>query len=129
MALTKDDILALDDLPRESVDVPEWGGTVYVRTLTGTERDAFEASVMAPRKGARMNTANIRARLGVLCIVDENGERLFSDRDAIELGKKSAPALDRIFTAAQRLNGLSAEDIEELVKNSDSDPSEDSTSA
>ena len=28
------------------VEVPEWGGCIYVRTLTGTERDAFESSVV-----------------------------------------------------------------------------------
>lgn len=105
MALTRDSILRADDLPREEVAVPEWGGAVWVRTLTAAERDAFEASVN-PGKG-RKNLANFRARLAVLCVVDEKGERLFQDEDAAALGRRSAAALDRITDAALRLSGLS----------------------
>ena len=42
--LNREAILAAEDLPRELVEVPEWGGAVYVRALTGAERDQFEAS-------------------------------------------------------------------------------------
>ncbi len=38
-ALTGEEILGADDLPTEVVPVPEWDGTVIVRTLTGAERD------------------------------------------------------------------------------------------
>ncbi len=50
--LTKEAILAADDLPRETVLMPEWGGDVYVRTMSGTDRDAFESSLIA-RDGAK----------------------------------------------------------------------------
>ena len=43
--LTKDQILKSDDLPSEEVSVPEWGGSVMVRSMTGYERDQFEQSV------------------------------------------------------------------------------------
>ncbi len=43
MALSKDAILAAKDTKLSGeISVPEWGGSVYVKTLTGTERDAFE---------------------------------------------------------------------------------------
>jgi len=45
MTLNKEQILRADDLKTEEVDVPEWGGSVRVRVLTGTERDAFESSI------------------------------------------------------------------------------------
>ncbi len=44
--LTREQILQSDDLPRETVQVPEWGGEVQVRTMTGTDRDAFVASLI-----------------------------------------------------------------------------------
>ena len=47
--LSKEAILAADDLPREKVNVPEWGGEVLVRTMSGTDRDAFEASLQIGR--------------------------------------------------------------------------------
>ena len=38
----RESIIAANDLKRESVEVPEWGVTVYVRTMTGEERDQYE---------------------------------------------------------------------------------------
>jgi hypothetical protein len=42
--LTRDAILQAPDLQGEDVAVPEWGGTVRVRGLSGAQRDAYEAS-------------------------------------------------------------------------------------
>jgi len=126
--LTRDQILKAQDLPTEDVPVPEWGGTVRVRALTGAERDAFEQSIVEQRgRSTRMNLQNLRAKLVALTVVDEEGNRIFSDSDAKLLGKKSALALNRVFEVAQKLSGLTSEDVEELTKNSESDQSEDST--
>jgi len=116
--LDKKSILQCDDLPKELVSVPEWGGDVFVRTLSGQERDMFEQSMMEGKgKNRDMNLKNIRARLSVLTICTEDGTRLFEAKDVDALGKKSAAALDRIFSVAQKLNGLSGEDVEELAGN------------
>ena len=128
--LDKAAILAQDDLKTEDVQIPEWGGAwVRVRTLNASERDHFEASTVQ-RNGKRVTTnlENIRARLCLLCMVDEEGNRLFDEGDTFPLGGKSASALDRIFTVAQKLNGLRDEDVDELAKNSSAGQSEDSPS-
>lgn len=52
-----------------------------------------------------------------MSIVGEDGERLFTEADIIELGKKSAVALDAVYTAAVRLNVLSAAGMEAIAKN------------
>ena len=52
-----------------------------------------------------------------MSMVDAQGQRLFSEADVAALGKKSAAALGRVYDAAARLAGLSAEDVEELTKN------------
>ena len=101
-----------DDLPRELVNVPEWGGDVFVRTMTGTDRDAFEASLIG--KEGRME--NVRARLVSLTLCNEAGERMFDDAEIAALGKKSARALDRVFSVAQRLNGIGTEQVEAAKK-------------
>jgi len=129
VVLNREAILAAKDLPRELVEVPEWGGAVYVRALTGAERDQFEASIVEQRgRDVRMNMRNIRAKLVALTVVDEDGQRIFTDDDVAALGGKSAAALDRLFAVAQRLSGLSKEDVEELAKNSESGQSADSIS-
>lgn len=118
MSLTKDQILQSDDLPREEVQVPEWGGSVFVRTMTGIERDSFEQSIVDTNgKSKGTNLKNIRAKLCAYTVVDDNGERLFTNEEAGQLGTKSSKALDRIFPVSQKLNGMSNEDVEELAKN------------
>jgi len=118
MILNRDDILNVADLPIEEIQVPEWGGSVLVRGMTGAERDAFEASIVELKGNkSSVDMRNIRAKLVALTLVDESGERLFSQADVELLGKKSAAALQRIFEAAQKLSGLTQADVEELAKN------------
>ncbi len=116
--LSKESILKAEDLRSEVVSVPEWGGDVKVRSMTGLERDRFESSLIEEKGGdVQKNTANLRAKLAACCIVDEAGELLFTDKDVTALGKKSAKALDRVFGVAQSLNGIGVDDVEDLTKN------------
>ena len=117
--LTKETILKADDLKREQVEVPEWGGHVFVRTMTGLERDRFEQFILDSRSSdQKTNLQNVRARLCSLTMCDEAGKRLFSDdAEMLALGQKSAAALDRVFSVAQKLNHIGKQDVEELAKN------------
>lgn len=115
--LSRDEILAADDVVKELVEVPEWGGSVWVRTPTGAARDDFEASLLSSNGDARSKYRNIRARFCAQSICDDSGALLFSARDVEELGKKSAAALDRVFTVAQRLSGMTAEELKEIEGN------------
>lgn len=127
--LGKADILAAQDLQYEDVAVPEWGGTVRVRGLTGRERDAFEAAVASARgKDVKLNLQNVRARLAALSVVDADGARIFDERDIGALGEKSAQALERVFQTAMRLSGLTPTDVKDLTENLDDGQSDDSTS-
>lgn len=130
MALTKDQILAAEDIPSREVDVPEWGGSVRMRGLTGSERDAYESSLFQQRGEKRiLRTENARARLVAMCLVDDSGQRMFSDSEVKELGKKSGKVLDRLFDEARKLSGLTPEDVEELVEGFDSAQSDERGSA
>jgi hypothetical protein len=94
-----------------------------VKGLSAVERDAFEASMLkGSGKNQKVDTANIRAKLCSLAIVDENHKRIFDSIPSIDaLGKKSAAALTRVYEVAARLSGLRDEDVEEMVKNSGND--------
>jgi len=121
--LTKAQILAAADLTTEVVPVPEWGGEVLVRSLTGAARDQYEADFLLidtsrGKPTYDMDLENARARLVALSVVDEDGKLLFDDADVFALGEKSAAALDRVYSTAKRISGLSDEDVEELRKNS-----------
>ncbi|MER6534680.1 hypothetical protein ABT215_12895 [Streptomyces sp900105755] len=125
MALNRDAILGAVDVQTEKVDVPEWGGDVIVRGLTGDELDNFQGSIRQFRPsfdGKGMEPVlvqdGMRAKLLVKCLVDEAGERLFTDQDAPALGAKNGSVIDRLYDVAARLSGLSEEEKEELEGNS-----------
>ena len=124
--LTKEQILAANDIQTETIDVPEWGGQVTVKTLTGSELDAYEVSMVGDGKKRNMN--NIRAGLVARAIIDEYGKRMFSDSEIELLGQKSGIALDRVFSVVQKLNPKSEKDFKELEKNSGTIPGDDSIS-
>jgi len=116
--LTKDDILSANDIYKEEIDVPEWGGTVFVKTLSGEERDKLEASIISfgPSGQARgMRTDKLRSTLAVLGICDKDGNPIFAEKDIPALAKKSASALDRVVVAIQRLAGMSPADVDSLI--------------
>lgn len=128
--LTKDAILKADDIQREEVAVPEWGGVVLVRGLTGKERDLLEASMIQGKgKKTSVNLENLRAKVVARSIVDESNNRIFEDADIPALAQKSAAALNRVYAVAQRLSGITEEDVDELTKNSGTVQSEDSGSS
>lgn len=117
--LKRDAILKADDLPTEIVSVPEWGGEVTVKGLTGKQRDAYEMQVFQFNKknsSVDWKRENMRAKLIVLSCVDEDGSLLFEESDIQALGEKSSSAIDRIFEVAQRLSGITKKDVEELEK-------------
>jgi hypothetical protein len=114
--LTKEDILNADDRKIITLDIPEWGGEIRLRPMTGYERDKFEGSNQ--KKGGGVDFTNIRARLASLTIVDEKGELIFNTPDGVAaLGKKSGAALDRIFDVIQKQNAIGEKDIEDSAKN------------
>lgn len=124
--LTKDAILGADDLPAEDVEVPEWGGTVRVRGLTGTERDRFEFAMAAAKD--RPDRVDVRAQVVGRCIVDENGERLFTDKELVKLGSKSGAALDRVFDVVRGLSGMGDQAVEGAAQDFGTAPADGSSS-
>lgn len=113
--LTKEQILAALDLTTEEVQVPEWGGSIFVRSMTGLERDTFGASLR--KADGTVDLANYRAKLLVQCVVDEASKPLFTADDLIALGGKSSAALDRVFAVAERLNSMTPTASEDATKN------------
>ena len=128
MYLTRDAILAASDITTEEVAVPEWGGTVLVRGMTGHERNAYEDAITKEtpvgnraQKRAGQTTREvlrdqIRASLVQWCVVDEQGAHVFTVADIPALNAKSAAALERVVDVATRLSGMNDDDVEKMAE-------------
>jgi hypothetical protein len=123
--LTREEIFAAEDRKFEFVKVPEWSGGdpeagVWVKGLSGTDRDSFELGMLETKgRKQEVNLRNLRAKLIVRTAVDsddpETAKNIFTLVDIAPLGRKSAAALQRVYAMAQKLSGLSNEDVEELT--------------
>lgn len=116
----RDQIFATDDQQSEIVKVPEWGNVeIKIIGMTGAQRDDFEGSLMVGKgKKATINTRNMRAKLVQKCALDPaTDQQIFDIADVAKLGQKSGAAIDRLFSVAQRLSGISDNDMEELEGN------------
>jgi hypothetical protein len=121
MVLTTEQIKAAAKLIIESVDVPEWGGTLLVKMLSGKEKAAFYlAQSIARKANDDQPVDNYQARFCVAVLCDEQGNRLYQDDQADELGDlpSSGVIIERIYDKARKLNCMFTEAEEEQLKNS-----------
>lgn len=127
--LTRDQVVEAEDREFAEVDCPEWGGVLRLASISGRQRDEYEQSMVDQRGSDRkLNMRDARAKLIVLCAVDGEGRRLFTTRDLQVLTAKNAKPIDRVFTVAQQLCGLTDRDMDKLTENFDEDPDDGFTS-
>lgn len=111
MAL-KDKIKKADDIQSETVEVPEWGVTVDVRTISGARRAEIFAG--STTEDGTVQPGDAYVRLVIAAAYDpETNEPVFDEGDIDWLGKKSSKALERITEVAARLAGLGKEALEQ----------------
>jgi len=117
-------LLTRQKLEIVKVDLTD-GDFVYVRQMTGRERDLFEQSLLKETtKDGKLNyersLGDFRAKLAVVTICDESGTLLLQPKDYEVLSQSMTAAnLERIVNEAQRINKIAEEDKEALIKNSD----------
>ena len=134
--LNRETLLKKEELEVKEVDLGK-GETVHVRQMTGRERDTFEQSLIKKTKNAaghvtgfEQATDDFRAKLAVCTVCDKDGVLLLKPTDYPVLSQNmSAARLEKIVNVAQKLNAISEEDKEELVKNSEAGQAGNSPSA
>ena len=120
--LSAESILNADDFRYEDVDCPEWGGTVRVRSLSGGQRSIITQKVQDKE------LEELEELLVVMGCVDENGERIFTNKDIEKLKKKANTPIARISRKIMGLSGIgnAVEAVEDAKKNSSTMTSDDS---
>ncbi len=95
----------------EDVEVPGLG-TVKVKAMNAGERDAFESA------NSEAKAKDFRARVVAATCITEQGALMFGPEDIPRLTLFDPAMLDPIVRAAVRINRFTAEDQEDLKKNS-----------
>jgi hypothetical protein len=122
----RDQILAAQDIPSESVDVPEWGVKVEVRGMTGAERTRIMDKAVG--QTGDVNLQFVYPEIVIATSFDpESGEQIFSPNDRDALLAKSANALDRLASVGMRLSGFTQESADVAGKDSSATATADSS--
>ena len=102
-----------------TVNIAETGDNFRVQSLTEKEKSDYEATMMS-KAGAisRDRLQDAYRRLFVLVVVDEAGNRMFSDDDLAALENVDSLVVARVFQVAHAFCGFEKNDIEDIIKNS-----------
>ena len=114
----KDMILGADDIDYRDVEITEWNNvTVRVKALTDYQLGDYQAKTLAMRAlaakgdngsdGVDIQYKDRKAEVVAMCLYDpETDKRIFQDKDAPALGKKSAGVVNGLYALITKLSGL-----------------------
>lgn len=152
MVLTRDEIFACDDLPSKTILVKGWGNKeIRIRALSAKAAEEVQHELReklqrakatvdaAPDGDARkaavkevvgdlFSSVDYMARICVRAIVDEQGNRIFTDADADRLKEKSPIVLNYIFNQINALHEPAQDEVEKQAKNLPETSNDDSPS-
>lgn len=110
------------DVPTEMVEISDaYGrkaGHIKMRGLTGAELTEYQNGLTIRTKDGRTRT-NMRramAKLVLLCAINEDGSPYFEDTDLLKIDTMPAVTLMPLFEAAQKLCGLTDDDVKEMTE-------------
>jgi hypothetical protein len=120
----------MEDILVEEVSIPMWHNrSVLVCGLSAAAKNQYQQSLVDMKNGTqKLRLENSTAKLVALTVVNRERQRLFTERDIEKLGTKSAAALECIVEVANRLSGMTKQEVDALVKNSEPSQSDDSSS-
>lgn len=116
MTFTAEDVLAVQDISREMVDVPEWGFTFEVRSMTAAERTHI---MEMAQKAGQVDLSLVYPEIIIATTFNpETGEKVFASEHSGALMAKNAAALDRLAKVGLRLSGMTEEAADAAGKDS-----------
>lgn len=115
----RDSILAADDLERKEVTVDGWEFPVFVRVISGRERQQLVEKWQQVKED-EAKQQDLLPFVCALCLVDADGGRPFDPTDAGDLDllkSKGARQLEALYHEAMKLNGMEDDSLDEAVAN------------
>ena len=116
-AFNGDDPTLREQLEAQRRDIQE-NATCYVWMLSADECVRIQGETKETLGiNAQQNQQNFFARLAIASVRDKDGLPTFTKADYGWLSKKAFKPLNRIANVAMRINGLTKQDQDELLKN------------
>lgn len=107
----RETILAARDIDREIVDVPEWGVSIEVRSMSAGARLSL---LQHASQSGTVELNNMIPGLIVACCFDpESGDAIFTDKDASLLLAKNTRVIERLAEVAMKLSKMLPEAVDE----------------
>src|SRR6185369_5125523 len=104
--LTPADVIGKKRMVLANVPCPEWGGDIWVRNISGTQRDEFDFWVQDHARQAKPMIF-MRAKLVAMSWCDESGAPVtITEADVLKLSEEDAVPLDRLFEKCCQLSCL-----------------------
>lgn len=113
----RDKILNQPTLEMIKVWVSDWQSHVYLKPLSIKEHEAWE-SVILNEDGTTNKSISLKASMVVASCYDENGDKVFTEKDLEALGEQAAGPINKLFAKCSKINAISKSDVEELEGNS-----------
>lgn len=119
MSKLRDAIFAAADTPIETIDVPEWGVEVGIRSMSAKSRAAVMELAQQGDGIDANKVLGMWARTLQGCIVDpETGDPIFDMDDMEALMDKSATVIERLWTLCFEQSGMTEDKVNEAGKDS-----------
>jgi len=129
MGLTKEQILGINDIAVKEIQVPKWNGTLFIRQLSRGQQDAYlkrQFGKMGLKQQGRTQgiESNVElfghdAWLFAQGVCDENGQRLFADKDVVALEEKNGEVIGFVASKIVEFSGMGS-DVKELEETKNS---------
>jgi len=110
--LSKDDIFKAKDFEIKEIEVPEWGGSIFIKSMSGYARAKLVADVQN-----KIDLDKLQLRVLINCICDSEGKLLFSEADLQKLGTKNPEVLSMLEKECCKISGIGTEAEGTIEKN------------
>lgn len=111
MTSIRETIFAANDIKSEKVEVPEWGVSVEVRSMTALDRTRLQGN--ATDGSGKVNMTAFMSEAVIASVFDpETGLPVFEQKDRDALLTKNGAVVERLAQKALNMSGMEAESVD-----------------
>ena len=95
----------------KSITIPEWGESIFVRSMSGVELDQY----ISENAGKSVDNTAVKIGLLMRTVCNDQGEPMFVKGDEERLNQVDGMVLNRLFNAARKLNPVNDDEVDAVA--------------